>query len=392
MGIGTDCSGMEAPIQALANLPVKYEHKFSCDVNKDARATIEANFPHGIMYEDLTKRNNKTAPYVDIYIAGFPCQPFSTAGLQQGFGDKRGRGEIFFKVLDYIKKQKPRVFVLENVSGLCKKKMRPYLDAILEELKQLRIYNVEWQILDTKQHGVPQSRRRWYCVGIQKKFDTGKFAFPEPIARPSIDKFLERRDAKLAVEGLPPKTQKTAGFNVRKALHGLRSQGLDPAKEPFIVDCDSSPGRSVVTRGYSPCITCSRGAGHWLTNRGRRMLKTEMMRLQGMDPTKFTVAVSENRLGHQLGNTMSVCVLERLFTQLLPAAKLVRRTIKDRWASGHGLKQLMGTRGKGFKGMRSKAKNTFGKGVRGAINTCAGSRSGERPAASSAGRAPKRQR
>merc|ERR1711935_1258305 len=104
MGIGTDCSGMEAPIQAIRNLPVKYQHKFSCDVNKDARATIEANFPHGIMYKDLTKRNNKTAPYVDIYIAGFPCQPFSTAGLQQGFGDKRGRGEIFFKVLDYIQK------------------------------------------------------------------------------------------------------------------------------------------------------------------------------------------------------------------------------------------------------------------------------------------------
>merc|ERR1712128_31858 len=86
----------------------------------------------------------------------------------------------------------------------------------------------------------------------------------------------------------------------------------------------------------------------WLTNRGRRMLKTEMTRLQGMDPTKFTVAVSENRLGHQLGNTMSVCVLERLFTQILPAAKLVRGTIKDRWASGQALKKLMATRGKGF--------------------------------------------
>merc|ERR1711892_70625 len=63
------------------------------------------------------------------------------------------------------------------------------------------------------------------------KFDTGKFEFPEPISRPSIEKFLERRDSKLAVEGLPPKTQKTAGFNVRKALCDLKRQGLDPAKE-----------------------------------------------------------------------------------------------------------------------------------------------------------------
>merc|ERR1711892_1489481 len=130
----------------------------------------------------------------------------------------------------------------------------------------------------------------------------------------------------------------------------------------------------------------------WLTNRGRRMLKTEMMRLQGMDPTKFMVAVSENRLGHQLGNTMSVCVLERLFTRLLPAAKLVRRTIKDRWASGQALKKLMATRGKGFKGMSAKAKKACGKGVCGANTTCAVSRSGKRHAASSSGGAAKQRR
>merc|ERR1712194_785738 len=126
--------------------------------------------------------------------------------------------------------------------------------------------------------------------------------------------------------------------------------------------------------------------------RGRRMLKTEMMRLQGMDPTKFMVAVSESRLGHQLGNTMSVCVLERLFTQILPAAKLVRGTIKDRWASGQALKKLMATRGKGFKGMSAKAKNARVKGACGANATCAVSRSGKRCAASSAGGAAKRRR
>merc|ERR1711865_45710 len=190
----------------------------------------------------------------------------------------------------------------------------------------------------------------------------------------------------------PPKSQKTAGFNVKKALRDLKSQGLDPAKEAFIVDCDSSPGRSVVTRGYSPCITCSRGGGHWLTNRGRRMLKTEMMRLQGMDPTNFTVAVSENRLGHQLGNTMSVCVLERLFTRLLPTAKLVRGTIKDRWASGQALKKLMATRGKSFKGMSAQVKKVCAKGRHGAIATSAGSKNRKRPAATSARSVAKRQR
>merc|ERR1711865_1071898 len=105
------------------------------------------------------------------------------------------------------------------------------------------------------------------------------------------------------------------------------------------------------------------------------MLKTEMMRLQGMDPTKFVVAVSENRLGHQLGNTMSVCVLERLFTRLLPAAQLVRGTIKDRWASGEALKKLMRTRGKGFKSISALAR-TSGKGVAALTGECGGSTSG----------------
>jgi len=245
--------------------------------------------------------------------------------------------------------------------------------------------------LDTKNHGVPQSRRRWYCVGILRKFDTGKFEFPEAIARPSIEQFLERRDSKLVSEGLPPSSQSTARGNVIRALREVKREGSDPAKEAFIVDCDSSPGRSVVVRGYSPCITCSRGAGHWVTNRGRRMLKTEMMRLQGMDPTKFTVAVSNAQLGKQLGNTMSVCVLERLFTRLLPAAKLVRGGIvKDRWENGQAVKKLAATRGQGFKGMSAKSKKACAKGVCGVDTTAAGPK--KRSASNSAGGAAKRQR
>jgi DNA (cytosine-5)-methyltransferase 1 len=305
------------------------------------------------MYEDLEKRNNKAAPYVDLYIAGFPCQPFSTAGIGQGFGDKRGRGEVFFGCLDYIKKQKPRVFILENVSGLTKKKMARYLEAIMHELKNLRIYNVQWKLLDTKDHGVPQSRRRWYCIGILKEHDNGTFEFPEPIERPPIEMFLDPRDSQLAHQGLPPRSQSTARGNVIDKQREIRREGGNPAKDSFIVDCDSSAGRAIKVKNCSPCITCSRGAGHWVTNRGRRLLKPEMMRLQGMDPTNFTVAVSECQLGKQLGNTMSVNVLERLFTRLLPAAKLVRRgLITDRWASGAAVKKLARTRGQGFKEVR----------------------------------------
>merc|ERR1712166_9599 len=109
------------------------------------------------------------------------------------------------------------------------------------------------------------------------------------------------------------------------------------------------------------------------------------------DPTKFTVAVSDCQLGKQLGNTMSVCVLERLFTRLLPAAKLVRGgLVKDRWENGQAVKKLAATRGQGFKGMSAKEKKAYAKGVFAIDASPAGPK--RRSASNSAGGAAKRQR
>ena len=124
-----------------------------------------------------------------------------------------------------------------------------------------------------------------------------------------------------------------------------KEQGEDPHMKCFVVDCGSSDYRCHSVDGVSPCITCSRGGGHWLTNRGRYMNKPEMFRLQGMDPSKFNVSVSECQLGKQLGNTMSVNVLERIMTRLLPAAGLVSGSLRDRWEDGSALEQLSATRG-----------------------------------------------
>lgn len=344
--IGTDCSGMEAPVQAMRNLGVKYEHSFSCDICKFARATIEANFPHGQMYTDVTTRDNDAAPAVDVYVAGFPCQPFSSAGLRQGFADLRGRGTIFFDIRDYIDKKRPKVFVLENVRGLQSINKGAYFRAIMESLEKLGGYNITVDLMDTKKHGIPHHRVRTYIVGIRRDVDRGSFSFPEPIACPPIEQFLERRPQRsFAARALPPLSQTNARQNVVATKRELRRQGSDPSEEDVVIDCDSTPAFSKWMPGVSPCITCGRSQGHWVTSRGRRFLKTEMMRLQGMDPTKFKVVVSDSRLGHQLGNTMSVNVLERLFCRALPAAGLARPgALRDRWADGSAVKALAATR------------------------------------------------
>ena len=86
---------MEAPIQAMRNLKLEFAHVFSCESDLHARKTIGANFPPMVFYSDITSRiNDETVPETDVYVAGFPCQPFSSAGLGLGFDDQRNRGKI----------------------------------------------------------------------------------------------------------------------------------------------------------------------------------------------------------------------------------------------------------------------------------------------------------
>ena len=102
--IGTDCSGIEAPIEALKkickNHNFKYKHIFSSEIDKYAIKYIKANHNPEILYGDMKERDVKTIPDIDIYISGFPCQPFSTnSRFQLGFDDKNNRGIIFLNVI-----------------------------------------------------------------------------------------------------------------------------------------------------------------------------------------------------------------------------------------------------------------------------------------------------
>ena len=337
--VATDCSGMEAPIMALKNLGVPLQHVFASDIDKYAKRTILANHKPDIFYDDLCKRNNSEAPPCDIYVAGFPCQPFSAAGLAQGFSDRRGRGKIFFDICHYLEQKKPRVFVLENVrrilmhkGGKTFQKVKQTLEAVGEGA-----YAITWDTMNTKHHGVPQNRARVYIVGILTQHTQGKFEFPKPLEQtPSIELVLDPASKQATARDLPPAQQTTSRRNVIRALEELKQQGHHPLSEPWVVEIDCTTPRIQYQLGVSPCITCRRGSGHWITNRGRRMTKQEMLRLQGMDVSKFEQVAPDNQLGKLIGNTMSVNVLERLFVRLLPAAGLTGE-LTDRWESAtHG--------------------------------------------------------
>ena len=336
--IGTDCSGLETPLMALLNLGVVFAHIFACDCDAYVKRTIKSNFPPEKIYDDITTRNNKNTPKVDLYIAGFPCQPFSQAGKQRGFGDEKGRGTIFWQVRDYINAQRPTVFVLENVSRLVTMQGGTYYNDIMESLEGIgkKTYTIQSKVINTADHGIPHNRERVYIIGIRRDADNGSFSFPEPVKAVRIEAFLDPKPSKVNKTLLPPRSATTARRNAKLALRRIRNEGNNPFAAPYICDIDSTTPRSKHWLGRSPCITCNRAGGRafWVTDRARRLTMVETMKLQGITPPKngFKVAVPVGQLARQIGNAMSVNVLERLLVRILPAAGLVKASkLQDRW-------------------------------------------------------------
>ena len=135
---GSDCSGIEAPLQALTALGIKYNHVFSSEINKTSRELSFLNYGKPkLFFDDITKRDHSLLPKIDLYVAGFPCQPFSQMGKRGGFDDYKGRGLIFFECYDTIIETDPDMFLLENVKGLLTHDKGKTIDMIKMYLNKL---------------------------------------------------------------------------------------------------------------------------------------------------------------------------------------------------------------------------------------------------------------
>jgi DNA (cytosine-5)-methyltransferase 1 len=188
--LATDFSGLGSPEEAIKRLGVPYRVVFACERDKYARNSYYANHEPEIFYDDVTTRNNDTAPYSDCYVFGFPCQAFSIAGKQLGFEDMRGT--LVFNSADYIRKKKPRTFIAENVKGLLShdggRTFRTIIDtfAISENGAHNMFqkvdclgYHVFYQVHNTKNYGIPQNRERIFIIGFRDEADALRFSQPK---------------------------------------------------------------------------------------------------------------------------------------------------------------------------------------------------------------------
>ena len=176
-GIGGIRKGFELACEDRGLVP---QCVFTSEIKSYAIDVLRQNHPGEMIHGDITQIAASDIPDFDFLLAGFPCQAFSAAGKRLGFEDTRGT--LFFDVARILKEKDPSGFLLENVEGLVthdkadkKDKVGRTFATILQTLEDLG-YEVSWRILNAKNFGVPQDRKRIYIVGTKKhKPDVRKF-------------------------------------------------------------------------------------------------------------------------------------------------------------------------------------------------------------------------
>lgn len=154
---------------------------FASELNKDLRALYQENYGLEEKYVrgDINHVSNEEIPSHDFLCAGFPCQPFSKAGSQEGLNDKV-RGNLFYEILRIVKHHKPTYLLLENVANLLKHDSQNTWRVIKAELKAAG-YEVDHKILSPHQFGVPQLRQRMFIVAVREdKWGLSCFNWPQP--------------------------------------------------------------------------------------------------------------------------------------------------------------------------------------------------------------------
>jgi DNA (cytosine-5)-methyltransferase 1 len=328
-----------------------FENVLSAEIDKFACITYEHLYgenPLNDVASDAFKQQVEQTSY-DVLLAGFPCQAFSIAGEKKGFEDIT-RGTLFFHVADILKSTQPKAFLLENVEGLYRhdkgKTFKIIIDTLVKELNYSVVgveeyedgrleYNAQSFLRKTSDFGLPQKRVRTYIIGFSKNIVPTNYQF-EPLPLTNNKSFYKNL-YELLEKDVSPKyylsQQYITTLEKHKASHQAKGNGFgyqvvnsgeNPIANTILATGGSGKERNLILQEkpeYYGMIFGSKKSP--INDRGIRvMTPTEWARLQGfkdyafrqngIDYFSFPNSVSETQQYKQLGNSVSIPVIEVL--------------------------------------------------------------------------------
>ena len=287
------------------------ENVFSSEIDNHARMTYQMNFGE-VPYGDITKIEPSFIPTFDILLAGFPCQPFSQAGLKRGFADTRGT--LFFDIAKILDHHRPSVVFLENVKRLRSHDDGRTFEVVRNTLEELG-YEVHAKVVNARDFGVPQNRERIYIIGFLGKTS---FNFPESLERKvKVGDILE--------EKVPDKytisDKLWEGHQRRKREHVEKGNGFG-----YSLFNENSEYTSTISARYY-----KDGSEILIEQAGknpRKLTPREAARLQGY-PDDFIIPVGDSQAYKQFGNSVAVPVIKAIANKVAKALNQLKKTNKQ---------------------------------------------------------------
>ena len=311
----TGIGGFEKGIEQ-AGIPIEVVG-FS-EIDKYAIKVYERHFNDTPNFGDITKINAKELPDFDCLVGGFPCQAFSIAGKRRGFEDTRGT--LFFDLARILREKQPRYFVFENVKGLLSHDNGNTFRTIIAATDELG-YDCQWQVLNSKNHGVPQNRERVVIVGHLRGqsrpqvFPLGGADSKDLI---TLNQARHDYDRVYGSEGIAPALNTGQRGNAQpKVVRFNRQEGV--GKELEVAHALQAGDYRGLNRNQTQNAVLQDGAI-------RKLTPLECERLQGFpdDWTKYgkgdddtTVTISDTQRYKMCGNAVTVNVVQAVFEQIL---------------------------------------------------------------------------
>jgi len=275
------------------------------EIDKYAIQTYQKHYPEHYNYGDITKINANELPDFDLLVGGFPCQAFSIAGKRKGFEDTRGT--LFFEIARILKAKQPRLFLLENVKGLLSHDNGNTFRTIVSTLNELG-YDLQWQVLNSKNHGVPQNRERIFIIGHLRGTSRPE-VFPFTISNPkNLEQLIggSQGNRVYSIDGVATTQASLAGgqgaktglYATERRTRYIKSDIAGTLTSHFRGSPDGD-GRTGVIEDTAI----------------RRLTPIECERLQGF-PDNWTIG-SDTQRYKQCGNAVTVNVIKDIMMKLV---------------------------------------------------------------------------